>query len=84
MVSDGKKTYSCEDVISELNSFIQDQIFLPSVVIDETVVLIREKAKWSTQAASPNKARNSRSSIEKENQNGKGNQSSSATLMIGK
>ena len=55
----------CELVINYLNEYLQNQIFLPTVVIDPQLVLIREEARWMP--ISPPEKQSQKSGSQKEN-----------------
>ena len=37
-----------EDIINAFYAYLQNQIFLPTVVIEDQLILLKEKGKWMT------------------------------------
>lgn len=42
-----------EDIINAFYAYLQNQIFLPTVVIEDQLILLKEKGKWMTNSELP-------------------------------
>jgi hypothetical protein len=42
-----------EDIINAFYAYLQNQIYLPTVVIEDQLILLKEKGKWMTNSELP-------------------------------
>lgn len=42
-----------EDIINAFYAYLQNQIFLPTVIIEDQLILLKEKGKWMTNSELP-------------------------------
>lgn len=74
-----------EEIINQIHEYVQNHIFLPTVTIEENLVISKQKARWVCKTeSSPNKKHNKKagsSSHSKENELEGANQPTYAALI---
>ncbi len=73
-----------EDIINAFYAYLQNQIYLPTVVIEDQLILLKEKGKWMTNSELPSQKQKGKKTAQvggKENQLEGVNQPTCAALM---